>query len=86
MPLPAPAAAIVAAAGIDRIVLRQIHEHRPQPGTGVVPVQKYRRIDLVAYRRPHLYKCVLEGASPGDLAGAISEAGLTIKVVSDNIT
>ena len=73
-------------AGIDRIVLRHICEHRPRPGTNVVPKDKYRRVDLLAYQRPQVFKCVLEETSPGDLAGPISEAGLTVKIVSDNIT
>lgn len=78
--------AAVAEAGVRRIVLRHVHEHRPVPGTNYVPRERYRRIDLLAYRDAVLYKCVVEGAAPADVTGSLAAAGIGVKVVSGNIT
>ncbi len=75
-----------AAAGVKKVVLRQTHEHRPEPGLSRVPLGKYRRVDLLAYDGMVLYKCVLEGARPGELAEPLTRAGLHVTIVSGNIT
>lgn len=76
----------IAGVGIEQVVLRRTEERRPPPGEALVPVEPYRRVDLLAYQEATLFKCVLDGARATELAAPLSLAGLRVRIVSGNLT
>ncbi len=72
--------------GIDEIVLRKIDEFRPLPGVPISPDFRYRKLELLAYLAPVLYKCVLEGHTPLDIGAELARHGIRTRLISGNIT
>ncbi len=83
----APFCAALAAAGIDAVVVRRVHELRPRTlDARRVEVGLQRWTELAAYGDGVLFTAHLAGADAAEIEAQLRQRGLRIRAVKGNIT
>jgi len=74
------------AEGIIKIVFAVTAENRPVQTADVLQVRSVAKLELVAYKKPTLYKYIVENPDFGLMRERLESEGFEINRVSRNIT
>ncbi len=73
--------------GIDKIVFAEINEKRAvQVDHDNLELQDIRRLDLLAYKSPTIYKCSLDNVDLDEIYHSLTGEGFDVTRRSRNIT
>ncbi len=72
--------------GVTKIAFGEINEKRPrQHRDGTLQLSSVRRVELVAYQRPVIYKCAIDDADIEAVYRSLEDAGFELTRKSRNI-